>query len=81
MVGWICQRPGSCLTKGNNAEELLLLLLAALHRMWPDWATAKHVHKLQSHKVHAMKATKKRFVRYCNLAVDIRSCAFEVFCD
>lgn len=68
--GWV-DLPASCLTKGNNAEELLLLLLAALHRMWPDWAAAKNVHLLQSHKVNAMKATKNCFVHYYNLAVDL----------
>lgn len=31
---------------GNEAK----LLLASLHRMWPDWAAAKPTLQLQSHK-------------------------------
>lgn len=52
MVGWICHRSGSSLTTGNEAE----LLLATLHRMWPDWAAAKPFLQVQSGAADVMKA-------------------------
>lgn len=68
-LGGSDKRSGSCLTIGNEAE----LLLATLHRMWPDLAAAKHMLQLQSHKVGVMKAVAAQncFVHYYILVADL----------